>query len=71
MFRASTTDSEIVGSIPTCCCVFGCVVKLADTQDLGSCAERHAGSTPAAATIVLGSHSWFSIAVLMLRLWNE
>lgn len=27
------------------------MVELADTQDLGSCAERHTGSTPVVGTI--------------------
>ena len=41
--------------------VFAGMVELADTQDLGSCAERCTGSTPATRTKQYKSepsHSW-------------
>ncbi len=42
------------------------MVELADTQDLGSCANRHAGSTPVTRTkkrLELKGFSLFSFAV--------
>ena len=48
----------------------GRLVKLADTQDLGSCAERRRGSSPRAATL-FSTSSFLQLKVVLFELFGS